>query len=79
MRLSFLLIPLVALGSAAFAQTEPPAPQSERARVWWATVSTLSADSMQGREAGSEGHRRASELLKKSGKQIERPNFDRRR
>ena len=63
MRLSFLLIPLAALGSAAFAQPEPPAPQSDRARAWWATVSTLSADSMEGREAGSEGHRRASDWL----------------
>jgi Zn-dependent M28 family amino/carboxypeptidase len=66
MRLSFLLIPLAVVGSIASAQTPapaPPAPQSERARAWWATVTTLSADDMEGREAGSEGHRRASELV----------------
>jgi len=63
MRLSFLLIPLAALGSAAFAQTEAPAPQSERAKAWWTTVSTLAADDMEGREAGSDGHRRASDLV----------------
>jgi Zn-dependent M28 family amino/carboxypeptidase len=63
MRLSFLLIPLAALGSAAFAQTQAPAPQSERAKAWWGTVATLAADDMEGREAGSEGHRRASALV----------------
>ncbi len=63
MRLSFLLILLAALGSAAFAQPAAPAPQSERAKAWWATVTTLSADGMEGREAGSDGHRRASDLV----------------
>src|SRR6218665_1253216 len=63
MRLSLLLIPLAALGSVAFAQTSAPAPQSERAKAWWATVSTLAADDMEGREAGSAGHRRASDLV----------------
>ena len=54
MRLSFLLIPLAALGSAAFAQPQAPAPQSERAKAWWGTVAALAADDMEGREAGSE-------------------------
>jgi Zn-dependent M28 family amino/carboxypeptidase len=61
MRLKILLLPLALLSAAAVAQ--PPAPQSERARAWWATVSTLAADDMQGREAGSDGHRRASDLV----------------
>ncbi len=64
MRLSLLLFPLLAAaGVAASAQTAPPPPQSERARAWWDTVSTLAADDMEGREAGSEGHRRASALV----------------
>jgi len=61
MRLSLLLLPLALVSAAAVAQ--PPAPQSERARAWWATVSTLAADDMEGREAGSDGHRRASDLV----------------
>ena len=60
MRLS-LLLPLAFFAAAAVAQ--PPAPQSERARAWWATVSTLAADDMEGREAGSAGHVRASDLV----------------
>src|SRR6218665_1463105 len=60
MRLSFLL-PLALVATPAVAQ--PPAPQSERAKAWWATVSTLAADDMEGREAGSAGHRRASVLV----------------
>ena len=63
MRLLFLLLPLFAAAGIASAQPAAPAPRSERARAWWATVTTLSADSMEGREAGSEGHRRASELV----------------
>lgn len=67
MRLSFLLLPLAAIAASASAQTPTapaaPAPQSERARAWWATVSTLAADDMEGREAGSAGHRRASDLV----------------
>ena len=63
MRLSYLLIPLAALGSAAFAQTQAPAPRSERAKAWWGDGSTLAADSLEGREAGSDGHRRASDLV----------------
>lgn len=60
MRLS-LLLPLALIATAAVAQ--PPAPQSERARAWWGTVATLAADDMEGREAGSAGHRRASDLV----------------
>ena len=58
---TLFLLSLIVAGSAAVAQA--PAPQSERARAWWATVSTLAADDMEGREAGSEGHRRASDLV----------------
>lgn len=39
------------------------APAPDRAADWWRTVVTLSADDMEGRAAGSEGHRRASELV----------------
>ena len=64
MRLSFLLLPLLAAaGVAASAQPSAPAPSSARARAWWANVTTLSADAMEGREAGSEGHRRASDWV----------------
>jgi hypothetical protein len=60
MRISLLLLPLLAAaGVSVSAQNAAPAPQSERAKAWWATVSTLAADDMEGREAGSEGHRRA--------------------
>src|SRR5437868_14319722 len=61
MRFFPLLLPLAFAATAAVAQ--PPAPQSGRARAWWATVSTLAADDMEGREAGSAGHRRASDLV----------------
>jgi Zn-dependent M28 family amino/carboxypeptidase len=61
MRPGLLLLPLALASAAAVAQ--PPAPQSGRARAWLATVATLAADDMEGREAGSEGHRRASDLV----------------
>lgn len=61
MRLTPLLLPLAFVATAAIAQ--PPAPQSDRAKAWWVTVATLAADGMQGREAGSDGHRRASDLV----------------
>ncbi|HYI47851.1 MAG TPA: M28 family metallopeptidase [Allosphingosinicella sp.] len=60
MRLSRLLLPL-ALSACATAR--PPVPIAERAAAWWRDVETLAADDMQGRAAGSEGHRRASELV----------------
>ena len=47
------MLTAMAVGVPASAQTAAPAPQSERARAWWATVSTLAADDMEGREAGS--------------------------
>jgi Zn-dependent M28 family amino/carboxypeptidase len=40
-----------------------PAPIAERAAAWWSEVETLAADDMEGRAAGSEGHRRASDLV----------------
>jgi Zn-dependent M28 family amino/carboxypeptidase len=54
MRLSMLLLAPLLVGAA-------PAP--DRAADWWRTVETLSADAMEGREAGSDGHRRASQLV----------------
>jgi len=54
MRLSMLLLAPLLVGAA-------PAPN--RADSWWRTVETLSADAMEGREAGSEGHGRASQLV----------------
>jgi Zn-dependent M28 family amino/carboxypeptidase len=63
MRISLLLLPLLAATGIASAQGGPPAPSSERAKAWWATVSTLAADDMEGREAGSDGHARASDLV----------------
>lgn len=53
MRRFLLLVPLLLAA----------APPAERAATWWSRVETLSADEMEGRAAGSEGHRRASELV----------------
>ena len=39
------------------------APAADRAASWWRHVETLAADDMEGREAGSEGHRRASDYV----------------
>lgn len=60
MRLYPLLLPL-ALSACATARE--PAPVAERAASWWGRVETLAADDMEGRAAGSEGHRRASDLV----------------
>ena len=48
------LLPLASLLLAA-------APAADRTASWWRDVETLAADDMEGREAGSEGHRRASD------------------
>ena len=39
------------------------APADDRPAAWWRDVETLAADAMEGRAAGSEGHRRASDLV----------------
>ncbi len=39
------------------------APAADRAAAWWGHVETLAADAMEGRAAGSEGHRRASDYV----------------
>ena len=39
------------------------APAADRAATWWGHVETLAADDMEGRAAGSEGHRRASDYV----------------
>jgi Zn-dependent M28 family amino/carboxypeptidase len=60
MRLSLLLLPLTL---SACATTRGPASVADRAASWWGDVETLAADGMEGRAAGSEGHRRASDLV----------------
>jgi Zn-dependent M28 family amino/carboxypeptidase len=60
MRLSLLLLPL-ALSACVTARG--PASVADRAASWWGDVETLAADGMEGRAAGSEGHRRASDLV----------------
>jgi Zn-dependent M28 family amino/carboxypeptidase len=47
-----LLIPLLLAAAPA-----------DRAATWWRHVETLAADDMEGRAAGSEGHRRASDYV----------------
>ena len=39
------------------------APAADRASSWWGHVETLASDAMEGRAAGSEGHRRASDYV----------------
>jgi Zn-dependent M28 family amino/carboxypeptidase len=52
MHLSLLLAPLLIAAAPA-----------DRAESWWRHVETLAADGMEGRAAGSEGHRRASDYV----------------
>jgi Zn-dependent M28 family amino/carboxypeptidase len=54
---------LAALLLSACATARGPAPIAERAAAWWGEVETLAADGMEGRVAGSEGHRRAADLV----------------
>jgi len=56
------LFPLLLLLLPVACATAPrPASLPERAAGWWGDVETLAADGMEGRAAGSEGFRRASE------------------
>ncbi|MFN3388422.1 MAG: M28 family metallopeptidase [Allosphingosinicella sp.] len=53
----FLLLPLIF--AAASCATVPPSPE-KRAESWWSDVAALADDAMEGRQAGTEGHRRAA-------------------
>lgn len=52
--------PLLALVLAACATTQPPT-AAQRADAWWADVSILADDGMEGRQTGSPGYRRAAD------------------
>jgi Zn-dependent M28 family amino/carboxypeptidase len=58
-----ILLLLPALLLSACATTRAPVPVADRASSWWSDVETLSADGMEGRAAGTDGHRRASDLV----------------
>jgi Zn-dependent M28 family amino/carboxypeptidase len=70
MRKSFLLVTLLAFAVAADAQQTPPASHFD-GNSWWAHVIFLADDSLQGRDTGSEGLRKAQayavEQLQKAG------------
>jgi Zn-dependent M28 family amino/carboxypeptidase len=55
------LLPLLLLLSAC--ATAPPPTTAERAERWWADVSVLAGDSMEGRQPGSEGFDRAQSYV----------------
>ena len=69
MRLLLLLLCALLTGCAAVASTvgSVTAPRTatlpERAQSWWSHVETLAADGMEGRAAGSDGHRRAADYV----------------
>ncbi|HYG49076.1 MAG TPA: M28 family metallopeptidase [Allosphingosinicella sp.] len=56
------LAPFLALLLAACATTPPPT-AAERAERWWADVSTLAADDMEGRLTGTPGYQRAADYV----------------
>jgi len=56
------LAPFLALLLAAWATTPPPT-AAERAERWWADVSTLAADDMEGRLTGTPGYQRAADYV----------------
>jgi Zn-dependent M28 family amino/carboxypeptidase len=70
MRKSFLLVTLLAFAVAAPAQQTPPASHFD-GNSWWAHVKFLADDSLEGRDTGSEGLRKAQvyavEQLQKAG------------
>ncbi|MEZ5400707.1 MAG: M28 family peptidase [Bryobacteraceae bacterium] len=51
---------IAAVSAAALLASEPTGADAKR---WWAHVTTLAADSLEGREAGSPGHRTAAEYV----------------
>lgn len=57
-----ILLSLLALASCTTASI-PPLSQEERAARWWSDVTTLSADDMEGREAGTPGYDRAAAFV----------------
>ena len=70
MRKSFLFVTLLAFVAAAPAQQSPPASHFD-GNSWWAHVKFLADDSLEGRNTGSEGLRKAQayavEQLQKAG------------
>src|SRR5258708_437223 len=70
MRKSFLLVPLLVFAVAASAQQAPPGSHFD-GNAWWAHVKFLADDSLEGRDTGSEGLRKAQayavEQLQKAG------------
>src|SRR3954470_4578998 len=50
----------VALSVFALLQASPQGPPDADTRAWWQRTSVLSADSMEGRDAGSRGYDRAA-------------------
>jgi Zn-dependent M28 family amino/carboxypeptidase len=70
MRKCFLLIPLLVFVVAAAAQQAPPGSHFD-GNSWWAHVKFLADDSLEGRDTGSEGLRKAQayavEQLQKAG------------
>jgi Zn-dependent M28 family amino/carboxypeptidase len=53
------LVVLAACAITAIGATEP----NDATRRWWSHVKALSGDAMQGRDTGSEGHRKAAEYV----------------
>jgi Zn-dependent M28 family amino/carboxypeptidase len=70
MRKSFLLVALLTFAVAVLAQQAPPASHFD-GNSWWAHVKFLADDSLEGRDTGSEGLRKAQayavEQLQKAG------------
>jgi hypothetical protein len=54
-----LVLIVFTLAVSAVAATEP----TQATRRWWAHVQLLASDAMQGRDTGSEGHRKAAEYV----------------
>jgi hypothetical protein len=59
MRRRILVVVSALAVSLPLSATEP----NTATRRWWAHVQALASDAMQGREGGSEGHRRAAEYV----------------
>src|ERR1700704_1476645 len=69
----FLLIPLVFALSALNLHAQQPSDKHFDGKTWWEHIKVLADDSMEGRETGSEGLRKAEsyvvEQLTKAGAQ----------
>jgi Zn-dependent M28 family amino/carboxypeptidase len=61
--LSFPALILSAVALAACATTPQPQTAAERADRWWADVSTLAAEDMEGRLTGTPGYQRAADYV----------------